>query len=519
MSQRERNEWIERAKQRVLDNAKETDRYAREIMGLYDETANQLELEINAMFQKYAADNGLTEAEASRLLTGSEYSRWRKRIDAYLKEAEGDSRVLLELNTLAAKSRISRKEQLLANIYQSMITLSGDTETKLDSLLGDMFKTNYYRGCYDIQSVFGIGFNVAKVDEGLLRRVMEHPWSGKNYSEALWENTNKLAALARREITLGFMSGASVQKMAGEIDSIMGKGRYAAERIVRTESSYFANQGELASYQELGIEEYIYLGGGCEICQSINGCTFPVREGVPGVNMPPMHTNCKCSIRAKAARDLFKDREGANPLKDNPKFEEWKRRYVKGGGLSATAGGTGIVPEHEGKKLLEQIDMKDTKLIQSKLRSYTAQIASDNSKENAVCITASGKIYRCYGTLANVYPDSDLGDELAGAYVTHNHPISETHFSFGWQDISLFMEYKLPELSGVDDRYTYRIRRLADTSYADYAALEHAYKGENYVDFMSEVLAGKADADMDEYDFYVRRLAEKYGFEYERKER
>lgn len=59
MSQKERNEWIERAKERVLRNAKETDTYARDIMDLYDETVNQLENEINAMFQKYAQDNKL----------------------------------------------------------------------------------------------------------------------------------------------------------------------------------------------------------------------------------------------------------------------------------------------------------------------------------------------------------------------------------------------------------------------------------------------------------------------------
>ena len=60
MGQRERNEWIERAKQRVLDNAKETDSFVQDVMELYDETANQLELEIHAMYQKYAVRNNLT---------------------------------------------------------------------------------------------------------------------------------------------------------------------------------------------------------------------------------------------------------------------------------------------------------------------------------------------------------------------------------------------------------------------------------------------------------------------------
>lgn len=519
MSQRECNEWIERAKQRVLENAEITDHSVKEIMFLFDEAAWQLETEINAMFQKYATENGLTNAEASKMLTGSEYNRWRKGIDEYLKDVEEDSKTLLELNTLAAKSRISRKEQMLATVYQTMITLSKDTETKLTDLLGDIFKTNYYRGCYDVQSILGVGFNVSKVDVKMLQRILKHPWSGKNYSQALWENTDKLATLAKRELTMGFMMGSSVQKMAKEINDVMGKGRYAAERLVRTESSYFSNQGELASYREMGITEYTFLGGGCDDCLALNGQDFPVDEAEPGLNLPPIHPNCKCTIKAKAKRDLFKDREGVNPLEDNPKFEEWKKTYVKDKGLSATVGGTDGVPEHEEKKLLEQIDFNDIRLVKSRIRSYTEQIVGDNAKENAVCITRKGEVYHCSGTINRVFPDYDLGDELAGAYVTHNHPISETRFSFSDADISLFMEYKLPELVGTDEQYIYRLRRTADTEYASREAVAHAYKGENYIEFMQMVFDGELDPDLDEYDFFVRKLAERYGFEYERQER
>ncbi len=46
---------------------RETDTYARDIMDLYDETANQLENEINAMFQKYAQDNKLDNAGSGKL--------------------------------------------------------------------------------------------------------------------------------------------------------------------------------------------------------------------------------------------------------------------------------------------------------------------------------------------------------------------------------------------------------------------------------------------------------------------
>lgn len=98
------------------------------------------------------------------------------------------------------------------------------------------------------------------------------------------------------------------------------------EAVVRTESSYFSNQGELASYREMGIQEYTFLGGGCEICMELNGQSFPLDEAEPGLNLPPIHPNCKCTIKAKAKIDLFKDREGVNPLesKSNKSKENLK---------------------------------------------------------------------------------------------------------------------------------------------------------------------------------------------------
>ena len=108
---------------------------------------------------------------------------------------------------------------------------------------------------------------------------------------------------------------------------------------------------------------------------------------------------------------------------------------------------------------------------------------------------------------------------MAGAYVTHNHPISETHFSFSASDISLFMEYRLSGLTGVDDRYIYRISRTQETGYADIDTLAHSYKSDVYAEYMQAAFIGEVDPDTDEYDFIVRRLAEEYGFEYEREER
>ena len=174
MSYWTRNEWIEDAKDRVLRNTKRADNYARELIFLYDEAAFNIEKEIEALFARFAKDNGLTEEAARQLLEGKEYSVWRKSIEEYIAEASGaakDSKALLELNTLAMKSRITRKEQLLANVYQNMIDLAENSTTKLDTLLGDMLQVNYYESCFSIQRGIGLGFHVAKIDEKLIQRV------------------------------------------------------------------------------------------------------------------------------------------------------------------------------------------------------------------------------------------------------------------------------------------------------------------------------------------------------------
>lgn len=334
MSYWQRNEWIEDAKMRVLENTRRTDDAARELIFLYDEAAFSVEKEINAMFARYAKDKALTEAEASRLLSGKEYSTWRKSIREYMAEASGaaqDSKAMLELNTLAMKSRITRKEQLLANIYQNMIDLAQDSETKLETLLGDMLKVNYYESCFTIQRGIGMGFHVAKIDEKLLRQVLNHPWSERTFSEAVWGACDHLSALCKREITLGFIQGSSVQKMAKAIDDVMDKGRYNAERLVRTECKYFANQGELMGYKENGIKRYRFIGGGeggsCA-CGELNGQTFNVEDAVAGINYPPIHPNCLCIVVADFDKSMFNRKIDTTPLADNIKFKEWQKKYA-----------------------------------------------------------------------------------------------------------------------------------------------------------------------------------------------
>ncbi len=379
MSYRQRSEWIEDAKMRVLKNTKRTDEAARELIFLYDEAAYNVEKEINALFARFAKDNALTDAQASQLLSGREYSAWRKSIEKYIAEVSGsarDSKAMLELNTLAMKSRISQKERLLANIYQNMIDLAEDSNARLETLLGDMLKVNYYESCFSIQRGIGMGFHVAKIDDRLLKTILDHPWSERTFSEAVWGACDHLSALAKREITLGFIQGSGVQKMAKAIDDVMDKGRYNAERLVRTECKYFANQGELMAYKENGVKRYRFIGsteGGSCTCAELNGQVFNVEDAVAGINYPPIHPNCLCIVVADFGdKGMFNRRIDAEPLSENTKFQEWKEKYVDGPAQS------GIIPLTGGEeRALKAYVSSDSYKINAKLRKGAALTAQD----------------------------------------------------------------------------------------------------------------------------------------------
>ncbi len=96
--------------------------------------------------------------------------------------------------------------------------------------------------------------------------------------------------------------------------------------LLKKDPSYAPHQQELEFYRKHGINEYVFLGDGCDICTALNGKTFLIEDAEIGVNFPPIHLKCKCTIKAKAKIDLFKDRKNVNPLKNNPKFEEWIKK-------------------------------------------------------------------------------------------------------------------------------------------------------------------------------------------------
>ena len=71
-------------------------------------------------------------------------------------------------------------------------------------------------------------------------------------------------------------------------------------------------------------------------------------------------------------------------------------------------------------------------------------------------ILPDGEIFELAGSSRNVNP-AEIGKDLTGAYVTHNHPEGAHDFGFSKDDFSFFIANKLRLLRAVDEKYIHEL--------------------------------------------------------------
>lgn len=295
--------WIKRAEEREQEwNKKSKGTIERELANYYKQALLRIEDDIAVLYGRFAKDNKLTYAEASKMLTSNEFKQWRMSLEEYLDAIDKnvDNKLLLELNTLAMRKRISRLDKLYGDTLKNLYRLGTDSENGMTKFLSGAYKDNYYKNLFDIGKTIGIKSSVSEVDDKKIRKVLNNSWSGKNYSQRIWKNTDKLAKLIKNEITDGFHRGVSINKMAKLVQQRMNVGKYEATRLVRTEMNYVQNQATLDSTKDSDMKYYIFLATldkkTSTVCRAHDRRVYPVDSATPGTNMPPLHPHCRSTI-------------------------------------------------------------------------------------------------------------------------------------------------------------------------------------------------------------------------------
>lgn len=284
--------WINREKQKLNKGIKDCNNLAKELEHHYKLANKEIEKEINNLFEKYAKDNQLTYAEATKYLTGEEFKEWRTDIKGYLKMIENNPDILLELNTLAMKSRITRWESLQYKIDKQLNKLAITTEKETKELLTDTLEDNYNRNVFNISKKTGFLANFSGIDNKTIERVLSYEWSGSNYSDRIWENKRLLSKTIKNEMTQMVIQGRDSRTIAKRVATRMDTSYKNAVRLVQTEHSYVMNEASKYTYEDLNIEKYEFLATldsrTCSVCGKLDGKVFELSEAKVGINYPPL---------------------------------------------------------------------------------------------------------------------------------------------------------------------------------------------------------------------------------------
>jgi SPP1 gp7 family putative phage head morphogenesis protein len=302
--------------------------HTRQIFSVYDEARRKTVAGIKDLYRNYYKDDKGFDMQALRSIAPSG-DVWR--FHEEMKRLGLSSHLPEEY-----AGRMTRLELLNAQMWGEMKKVGFKQNLIQSKSHAATINDAYYKTIYDTAKGIGATPSFSHLNTRTVSTILNSRFQGKNYSDRIWANTDALAKQLKGKLGAAIASGQAPSKTISEIQQRFGVGKFYAERLVRTETNYFENKAELESYDSMGIKRFVFVatldGRTSEICQSYDGKTFSVSEAKQGTNAPPLHPNCRSTIRpyigkewepeARIARD---PRTGQNQYIYNQSFPQWAK--------------------------------------------------------------------------------------------------------------------------------------------------------------------------------------------------
>lgn len=312
----------------------------------YKAAQNELEAQIARWYQRFADSNGISLAQAKQWLKGQDLAEFKWDVKEYIKYGKENAingAWMQELENASSKFHISRLEALQIQTQNSLETMFAQQLGTMKKALSDVYTSGYYHTAYTVQQGFGLGWDIAGLDQAQIEKVLSKPWAvdGYNFSTRIWNSKTKLIGEVHNELSKNLLTGADPQKAIDSLAKKMGTSKSNAGRLVMTEQAYFSSAAQKDCFNDLDVEEYEIVATldshTSDICRSLDGKVFKMSDYKPGVTAPPFHVYCR-STTAPHFKENFNAGEraarGADGktyyVPDDATYSEWKKAFVDG---------------------------------------------------------------------------------------------------------------------------------------------------------------------------------------------
>lgn len=314
----------------------------------YRQAQKQLEGQIAAWYQRFASNNGVTIAEAKRMLNAKELAELKWDVNQYIQYGQENAingTWVKQLENASARFHISRLEALKLQTQQSIEVMFGNQLDSIDSTMRNVYKSGYYHTAYEIQKGVGVGWDFSALDDKQISKVINKSWAvdGKNFSERIWGNRQKLVNELNNTLTQNIILGKDPQKAIDEIARKMNTSKTNAGRLVMTEEAFFSSAAQKDCFTELDVEQFEIVATldshTSDICRGMDGKHFKMSEWKVGETAPPFHVHCRSTtipyfddefdaVGERAARNEETGKTYFVP--GNMTYKEWDKAFVQG---------------------------------------------------------------------------------------------------------------------------------------------------------------------------------------------
>lgn len=364
MATRTSEYWEKRSLQLEEAQHNKAVEYYHDLSTVYDDAARKTQQELIVLYNRLAGNNGVTMAEAKKMLTTTELKEFRWTVDEYIKYGKENAisgAWAKELENASLRYRISRLEAMKIQMQHHAECVMAKEADGMTKMLSDMYTEGYYKTGHMVQTGLGVGHSFAQVDRQQVDKVLSRPWApdGKNFSERIWgQHRPQLVNDLHKGLSQMIARGESPDKLIQMISEKYNVSKKRAGNLVMTEAAYFSAKADQDSFKELDVEEQQFCATldshTSPICRDMDGQVIATKDVLIGTNAPPLHCRCR-SVMTPYFEDNITSRMARNEdgkserIPEDLSYHEWEEKYVKGNGVSPK-------PEPEPKTLKEKVN-------------------------------------------------------------------------------------------------------------------------------------------------------------------
>lgn len=359
--------WEKRSLQLEEALHNKAEQYVHDLGEQYNLAARATQKDVLVLYNRLAANNGVSLAEAKKMLTTNELKEFRWTVDEYIKYGKENAisgEWMKELENASLRYRISRLEAMKVQMQHHAECVMAKEADGMTRMLSDMYTEGYYKTGHMVQSGLGIGHSFAELDTNKVDKVLSRPWApdGKNFSERIWgQHRPQLVNDLHTGLTQMIARGESPDKLIEMISKKYNVSKKKAGNLVMTEAAYFSSKADQDSFKEMEVEEQRFVATldshTSDLCRDMDGKVFRTEDVIIGENAPPLHCRCRSVMtpyfEGNVQGRMARNEEGrSEPIPEDIPYHEWEEKYVKGNGKDVVKPNV----EPEPKTLKEKVE-------------------------------------------------------------------------------------------------------------------------------------------------------------------